>query len=178
MCMHDADFGRIVEWDTVEDAEEAMRLGGDVHPIQGMHTLLIQSILYLILARCIARILPEKYDDVVASARPCIANPQAFVNDFSSLDVAPSISLKDLGYDSLDCIIRDSQYRVPMLTDMGRLCALTCACKNSAEYYIWMLREDPSYNADTVLELMEHRPELLKGLRCDCPHRSGDYDLL
>ena len=65
-----------------------------------------------------------------------------------------------------------------MLTDMGRLCALTSACKNSTEDRIWMLREDPSYYAETGLELMEYRPELLKGLRCGCPHRSGDHDLL
>ena len=65
-----------------------------------------------------------------------------------------------------------------MLTDMGRLCALTSACKNSTEDRIWMLREDPSYYAETGLELMEYRPELLKGLRCGCPHRSGDHDPL
>lgn len=80
-------------------------------------------------------------------------------------------------YNSLDAIVRDAQYRVPMLTDLGRLCALTSACKDAAEDHIWILREDPSFFAETVLEYREHRPELLKGLRCGQLHKNADHDL-
>lgn len=129
MGLIDEDYGKIVEWDTVEEASEAIVLGNAIHPVHGMHILVTQIGLYEFLAECIARILPDKLNELNAFVQPCPFDPRTYSNDFSNLDVAPVQSLNDMESNSLDAIVRDAQYRVPMLTDLGRLCALTSACK-------------------------------------------------
>ncbi|KAF1931801.1 uncharacterized protein M421DRAFT_98882 [Didymella exigua CBS 183.55] len=175
ISLSDNDFGKVIEWDTEEEATGATLLGDAVHPVQGWHILIIQMGLYDFLVRCIAFVM---LDELEVSAEPLPSAPQIYNDDFSTLDIAPKESPERLEYGSLDSLIRDAQYRVPMFTDLGRLCALTSACKDAAEDHIWMLREDPSYFAETVLECKEHRPEVLKGRFCGRLHKNGHHDRL
>lgn len=93
MGLIDEDFGKIVEWDTVEEASEAIVLGNAIHPVHGMHILITQIGLYEFLVQCIARILPDKLNELNASAQPCQFDPRAYSNDFSNLDIAPVQSI-------------------------------------------------------------------------------------
>lgn len=56
----------------------------------------------------------------------------------------------------------EGPHRLPKGLDLPRLKAIFSAKRSAAEDHMWALREDPSYFADCVQELMDHRFEQLK----------------
>lgn len=161
-------YGMLQKWDTEEEAAIAMKDGDSVHPVHGVHMLTLQSRIDEFLRVCLTTILVDKMDELHKT------DPEA-VFDLNVLLPSSSRSSTQI---SLTTIVRESQYRVPVLSDLGRLKALASGCKVAMEDHIWVLREDPTYFAETVLENKEHRPELLLGVRCGRPHRNSHHDSL
>lgn len=60
-------------------------------------------------------------------------------------------------------MMAEAPYRVPAQLDLERIEALPSARKLAAQDHLWALREDPGYFSDTLPEIAEHRPEMLKG---------------
>jgi hypothetical protein len=171
MGVSNDEYGMIKEWDSQEIAAKAIAKGDAVHPVHGMHTLALQAGMYRFLGLCIREIIPDKIDLV----RP---NPLKNGKTFCGPVLIPTSSPSDAAYSSLEAIVRESQYRAPTLSDIDRLQSLVSACKREAEDHIWMLREDPGYFAETVIENKEHRPELLPGICCGRLHKTGNHDSL
>lgn len=166
MGMINEKYGMLQKWDTEEEAAIAMKDGDSVYPVHGVHMLALLSRMYEFLRVCLATILVDKMEELRTT------DPEAAFD----LDVLPPSSSRSSTQTSLTTIVRESQYRVPMLSDLGRLKALASGCKDAMEDHIWMLREDPAYFTETVLENKEHRPELLLGVRCRRPHRNSHHD--
>jgi hypothetical protein len=60
-------------------------------------------------------------------------------------------------FTSLEVIAMEAPYRAPARLDLTRLKPITYAKRNLKEDYLWALREDSFYFADTMQELLEHR---------------------
>jgi hypothetical protein len=68
---------------------------------------------------------------------------------------------QETAFTSLEVIAMEAPYRVPARLDLTRLKAITYAERNLKEDHLWALHEDPSYFADIMQELSEHRQEML-----------------
>lgn len=165
------EYGMIKEWESEEDAAQAIAFGIAVHPIPGLHTLALQADIYHFLKMCIRGIIPDKMESIQQGSLKIDITRGGPV-------LIPAQCPQDANYSSLETIVRESQYRAPTLKDADRLVALVSACQSEAEDRIWMLREDPGYFTETVIENREHRPELLPGIHCGHLHNTGDSDSL
>ncbi|KAL8726818.1 MAG: hypothetical protein Q9181_005915 [Wetmoreana brouardii] len=65
---------------------------------------------------------------------------------------------------SLNMEISEAPFRVPDRFDIGRLRSFITAKRDEAEDHIWLLREDPAYFKNAVLEWSEHRGERILGV--------------
>ncbi|KAI9368491.1 hypothetical protein BJX61DRAFT_550398 [Aspergillus egyptiacus] len=68
------------------------------------------------------------------------------------------------GFQSLRVMAAEAPYRVPAELDLSRIESLLSARTSAAEDHLWALREDPHYFARTLLDVKEHRQEMLKDL--------------
>ncbi|KAF2631530.1 hypothetical protein BU25DRAFT_190363 [Macroventuria anomochaeta] len=152
-------YRMIKEWDSGEAAAQAMATGDVAHPDHGLHILALQAGMYRFLKDCMLGIISEKFEALLRGSLQADTTGEVLV-------IIPHQCPYTVGYSSLEAIVRESQYRAPTLRYIDRLEALVSACKSEAEDHIWMLREYPSYFAETVNEHKEHRPELLSGVRC------------
>ncbi|CAJ2511412.1 Uu.00g070370.m01.CDS01 [Anthostomella pinea] len=66
------------------------------------------------------------------------------------------------GIDSLAMMAAEAPYRLPAKLDFSRIERVLGARASAAEDHVWALREDPAYFAEQLIEVREHRPELLK----------------
>ncbi|KAK4542981.1 hypothetical protein LTR36_005979 [Oleoguttula mirabilis] len=66
------------------------------------------------------------------------------------------------GFASLATMAAEAPYRVPASLDLSRLESLLAAKVSAAEDHLWALREDPGYFADSLLDLKEHRVEIMR----------------
>jgi hypothetical protein len=67
----------------------------------------------------------------------------------------------ETAYQSVAAVAAEAPYRVPAHLDLQRLQSLISARRSAAEDHIWALREDPSYFAEVVNDVGEHRQEIL-----------------
>ncbi|KAM0426356.1 hypothetical protein ACHAPT_008397 [Fusarium lateritium] len=66
------------------------------------------------------------------------------------------------GFESLALMAAEAPYRPPARLDLGRVVSLLAAKASAAEDHLWALREDPSYFAQHLLDLRDHRQETMK----------------
>lgn len=142
-----AKYGELLSWDDHEDAFDWMFTQRGVHPGEGLQVLEIQERLYGFLLACCRDILHDASDEDLVSA-PVQPEP-------------PRLSTAEPGIDSLAAVTTEAPYRVPAHLDLRRLQGLVTARRSAAEDHIWSLREDPGYFADVVLDMKEHRQEIL-----------------
>ncbi|KAF3033371.1 hypothetical protein E8E12_003436 [Didymella heteroderae] len=166
------EYGMLQEWGSEEEAAHAMRDGDSVHPLHGVHMLTLQSRIYEFIRICLGQILTDKDMEIATT------DHEREGSQGTRLDALPPPTSCNVKQTSLTTIVRESQYRVPTLSDLSRLKALASGCRDTTEDHIWMLREDPAYFAETILEHKEHRPELLLGVRCGRSHKNSDHDSL
>lgn len=137
-------YGELVSWDDDEDAFENMTNEVGMHPGHGLQALEIQQRIYTFLVKWSRGLLqdvpPLTESDILANSGP----PTALA-DITSLQI---IALK-------------APYRIPAHLDLARLQAIASAGRNAREDHLWALREDPSYFADAMEEVSEHRQERL-----------------
>ncbi|RYN63531.1 hypothetical protein AA0117_g12692 [Alternaria alternata] len=149
MLFHDrknsGTYGELVSWDEDENAFEYMMNGVGMHPGRGLMALEIQQRIWSFLVTWSEVLLrdlsPLTEGEIVSNPGPPTNQETAFT--------------------SLEVISMEAPYRVPARLDLTRLEAITYAERNLKEDHLWALREDPSYFADTVQELAEHRQEML-----------------
>lgn len=66
------------------------------------------------------------------------------------------------GFDSLAVMTAEAPYRLPAKLDPGRIESILGSRKSAAEDYMWAMREGPAYFVEQLLEVKEHRQEVMK----------------
>ena len=121
-----------------------------MHPGQGIIILEMQQRVMQFLVDCCRGILHDIPEPLLLSDQyPPKPNPtlqMETVNGFASLAVMAA----------------EAPYRAPASLDLARLESLLTARMSAAADHIWSLREDPSYFADALSEIKEHRQEMIK----------------
>jgi hypothetical protein len=79
-------------------------------------------------------------------------------NNEPPLPKLPPLVCNEQDFISLSAIVWEACYQVPTLAGLRRLEALVSACKDAAKDHIWMLREDPEYFRDSIMEFKDNRP--------------------
>jgi hypothetical protein len=138
-------YGELVSWEDNENAFEYMMNGVGMHPGRGLMALEIQQRIWNFLVTWSEVLLkdlsPLTEGEIVSNPGPPTSQETAFT--------------------SLEVIAMEAPYRAPARLDLTRLKAITYAERNLKEDHLWALHEDPSYFADTMQELSEHRQEML-----------------
>lgn len=142
-------YGRLYAWENNDKAFDWMITGVGLIPGYGLNAMEIQQRILHFLVECCKLIL----HDVSASGLidPCVRTQP---------EPGP-IASESNEYLSLAALAAEAPYRVPFWVDFKRLEALVSAKVSETEDNIWLLREDPSYFAETVMEWKEHRQEIL-----------------
>ncbi|KAF9945186.1 hypothetical protein BGZ72_001585 [Mortierella alpina] len=143
-------YGELYSWDDNEEAADWLFTQRGMHPGYGLQTLEVQERIYDFLVRCCLYIMHEM-------------TRESLLNDDSPIEPEPPALTIVEGpvADSLGAIATMTPYRLPARLDIARLQDIVAARRAAMEDHIWSLREDPSYFADTLLDMKEHRQELL-----------------
>ena len=139
-------YGELITWEDSDSAFEDMTTGKGMHPGHGLTILQQQQRLYGFLVKCCKEILHDSPADRLTSDEYPI-QPEPSLPGESATDFA-----------SLALMSTEAPYRKPASLNLARLKSLLSAKVAATEDHIWALREDPSYFADSLLDLKEHRP--------------------
>ncbi|KAG0023392.1 hypothetical protein BGZ82_010754 [Podila clonocystis] len=141
-------YGRLYSWDEHEDAFDWLNTCRGVNGGIGLQILAVQERVYKFLVGFCLHILQVTRESVMTDNSPI--EPEL-----------PALSISDGPTHSLADVSAVTPYSVPAKLDLGHLRELIAAKCSAAEDHMWSLREDPGYFADTILEMKEHRQELL-----------------
>lgn len=145
------DYGTLVAWKDHPDAFDWMVNRKQFLPGDGLLILEVQRRILAFLVECCAQLLhdiPEP--SLIRDSYPVLPEPQ--------LKRESEIS----GFESLAVMAAEAPYRVPAQLDLGLVESLLTARASAAEDRLWALREDPDYFVRQLLEVKEHRLEMLK----------------
>ena len=141
-------YGELIAWDDHPEAFNWMMSKYGTLPGEGLLVLEIQKRLYGFLVECCKDVLHDMPEALIDASLPIQPEP-------------PLVSANETGLASLAITAAEAPYRLPAHLDLKSLASLVEGKLSAAEDHVWALREDPSYYADTVLELREHRQECL-----------------
>lgn len=145
------DYGKLAHWHDHENNFDLFFTQRQFLPGEGLLVLEIQDRLLSFLVDCckeIMRDIPE--DKLQCNLYPVQPEPRMKEESEST------------GFDSLAVLAAEAPYRVPAKLDFGRIESLLGAQAAACEDHLWSLREDPSYFAEKLNELKDHRLETLK----------------
>ncbi|KAJ4260462.1 hypothetical protein NW762_007202 [Fusarium torreyae] len=125
--------------------------GSQFEPWQGVLLLELQEKLMKFLVECCHQILHE-------------IPPEDMVSDAYPIQPEPSLrtDAETNGYESLAVITAEAPYRAPVHVDFARFESLLAAKASAVADHIWAMREDPNYFVDTLMEVRDHRKEMMK----------------
>ncbi|KAF9560858.1 hypothetical protein EC968_005975 [Mortierella alpina] len=147
-------YGELYSWDDNDKAADWLFTQRGMHPGYGLQMLEVQERVYGFLLQCCLLILHDMTrEDLMNDDSPVVPEPPALTIVEGSV------------VDSLDAIATMTPYRLPAHLDLARLQDIVAAKRSAMEDHIWSLREDPSYFADTILDVKEHRQEILLDTR-------------
>ncbi|KAF8981883.1 hypothetical protein BGZ46_002175 [Entomortierella lignicola] len=146
-------YGQLYSWDDHEDAATWLFTQKGMHPGYGLQTLEVQERIYHFLLECCLQILHDKPRESLA------------IDDSPIEPEPPALSIVEGGMNSLAAVAAMAPFRLPASIDFARLQDLVAAKLSAVEDHIWSLREDPSYFTDIVLDMKDHRQELLLDVR-------------
>ncbi|KAK4151230.1 hypothetical protein C8A00DRAFT_36130 [Chaetomidium leptoderma] len=150
----DADkYGELIAWDDHPDAFEWMHTEKQFLPGDGLIVLEIQERILRFLLDCSKTIL----HDIPADKLTCGTYP---VQPEPHLTTEAEAN----GFESLAVMAAEAPYRLPARLDFKRMELLLEAKVSAAKDLIWALREDPGYFADRIVDIREHRQEMLKDI--------------
>lgn len=142
-------YGQLYSWDDHSDAATWLFSLRGVHPGYGLQILEVQERIYHFLLECCLRILHEMpRESLMVDVSPIEPEP-------------PVLSIAEGGSNSLAAVAAMAPYRLPASLNLAHLQDLVAAKRSATEDHIWSLREDPGYFADFILDMKEHRQELL-----------------
>ncbi|KAF2966549.1 hypothetical protein GQX73_g7027 [Xylaria multiplex] len=139
------DYGKLVAWEEHEDAFDWMHTRKQFLPGEGLLILEFQERLLEFLVDCCRAILHDIPLDQMTSDKFAI-QPEPPLKE----------SLDATGFSTLSIMAKEAPYRPPARLDLEKIESLLSARTVRAEDHIWSLREDPSYFAETILEMKEH----------------------
>ncbi|KAI0096982.1 hypothetical protein GGR51DRAFT_542202 [Nemania sp. FL0031] len=139
------DYGRLIAWEDHEDAFDWMHSRKQFLPGEGLLILESQERLLEFLVDCCKTILHDIPLDEMTSNKFTI-QPEPPLKE----------SLDATGFSTLSVMAKEAPYRPPARLDLEKIESLLSARTVRAEDHIWSLREDPSYFAETMLDMKEH----------------------
>ncbi|KAI0970428.1 hypothetical protein F4678DRAFT_139287 [Xylaria arbuscula] len=139
------DYGRLVAWDEHEDAFDWMHTRKQFLPGEGLLILEFQERLLEFLVDCCKNILHDIPLDQMTGDQFAI-QPEPPLKE----------SLDATGFSTLSIMAKEAPYRPPAKLDLQKIESLLSARTVRAEDHIWSLREDPSYFAETMLDMKAH----------------------
>ncbi|KAF9928818.1 hypothetical protein FBU30_002089 [Linnemannia zychae] len=146
-------YGQLYSWDEHEDAFDWQMTQRGMRPGFGLQILEVQERIYHFLLSCCLRVLHEiPFATLMSDDSPVKPEP-------------PALSIIEENTSTLAAVIATTPYRLPARINLARLQDLIATQRSAAEDHIWSLREDPSYFTDCILEVKEHRQELLPDTR-------------
>ncbi|KAI1359476.1 hypothetical protein F5Y08DRAFT_319602 [Xylaria arbuscula] len=152
----EADYGKLVAWGEHEDAFDWMHTRKQFIPGEGLLILEFQDRILQFLVNCCKMILHDIPLEQMMSSQFTV-QPEPLLKQ----------SIDATGIANLAVMAKEAPYRVPAHLNLEKIESLLSARTAQAEDHIWSLREDPSYFAETIVELKEHRQEILKDIRGD-----------
>jgi hypothetical protein len=81
----------------------------------------------------------------------------------------PEIKAASVELDTQAAMAEEEPYRLPAQLDLDSMLSLLQAQADQAADHVWLLRDDPSYFADEILDIQEHRQEMMKDIT-GAPH--------
>lgn len=139
------DYGRLMAFDEHEDAFDWMHTRKQFLPGEGLLILEFQERLLEFLVDCCKTILHDIPLDQMTSNKFAIQHEPPLKE-----------SLDATGFSTLSIMAKEAPYRPPARLDLQKIESLLSARTVRAEDHIWLLREDPSYFAETMLDMKEH----------------------
>ena len=147
------DYGKLLGRDNHPDAFDWMHTRRQFLPGEGLLVLAAQAKLLGFLLECCSKLL---HDIPSAELRSNDHPPQP--------EPASVYDHGKGGFWSLGMMTEQAPYHLPTKLDLRHIVSLLAAREDAAEDHLWLLREDPSYFAERLLESREHRQELLKDI--------------
>ncbi|KAJ8059290.1 hypothetical protein OCU04_012254 [Sclerotinia nivalis] len=163
-------YGRLVSWEENDAAADLMFTERQFSPGDGLKAFELQEKIYPFLIKCCELIL---HDFVMSGAFldgtiSTGITPEPIVTP----EPAPS-AVTDI-LPSLASISAEAPYRLPANIDFERLRDIFAARLSAAEDYLFDLREDPGFFADTIIDWSEHRNDSLLDTNGN-PHPTGPH---
>ncbi|KAI0394681.1 hypothetical protein F5Y17DRAFT_466175 [Xylariaceae sp. FL0594] len=138
------DYGKLLAWEDHEDAFTWMTSRKQFLPGEGLLILEFQDRLLKFLVDCCKSILHDiPSEDLTSDKFPICPEP------------IQKGSVDETGASTLAIMSKEAPYRPPAKLDFERIESLLSARTVRAEDHIWSLREDPSYFAETLLEIKD-----------------------
>lgn len=145
------DYGELLGWDTCPDACDWMHTRKEFLPGEVLLILEAQERVLIFLVECCQELLHDiPADKLTSDEFPVQPEPRMKSESDAS------------GFESLAVLAAEAPYRVPAQLDLGRMESLLGARASAAEDKLWILREDPSYFAQQLLEAKEHQQEMMQ----------------
>jgi hypothetical protein len=134
-------YGELVSWKDNENAFKYMMNGVGMYPGRRLMALEIQQRIWSFLVTW-SEVLLKDLSSLTEGE--IVSNPGLLIS-------------QETTFSSLEVIAMEAPYRAPARLDLTRLKAITYAERNLKKDHLWALHEDPSYFADIMQELSEHR---------------------
>ncbi|TGO44513.1 hypothetical protein BCON_0505g00060 [Botryotinia convoluta] len=163
-------YGRLVSWEEDNSAADLMFTERQFSPGDGLKAFELQEKIYPFLIRCCELIL----HDFTKSGALLDANIPTGITPNTTIDPEPTASAVTEILPSLATISAEAPYRLPANIDFERLREIFAARLSAAEDYLFDLREDPGFFADTINDWSEHRNDALLDTNGN-PHPTGPH---
>ena len=152
------DYGKLVAWEDHEDAFDWMHTRKQFLPGEGLLILEAQAGILAFLVSCCRQILHDiPFEQIGSDIYPVEPEPESTLkpaND-SVAGVLPPLT----------ALAEEAPYKLPQKLDLEKIASLLAARAAAAQDHIWALREDPGYYVDEVLQIKEHRQEMVKDIQ-------------
>ncbi|KAF7920988.1 hypothetical protein BELL_0534g00060 [Botrytis elliptica] len=163
-------YGRLVSWDEDDAAADLMFTERQFSPGDGLKAFELQEKIYPFLIRCCELIL----HDFTKSGALLDANIPTGIAPDPVVAPEPTTAAVTEILPSLATISAEAPYRLPANIDFERLREIFAARLSAAEDYLFDLREDPGFFADTINDWSEHRNDALLDTNGN-PHPTGPH---
>ncbi|KAH7001429.1 hypothetical protein EDB80DRAFT_722255 [Ilyonectria destructans] len=145
------DYGELLGWDTHPDACDWIHTHPEFLPGEALLILEAQERVLIFLVECCQELLHEiSAEKLTSDEFPVQPEPRMRSESDAS------------GFESMAVLAAEAPYRVPAQLDLGRMESLLGARASAAEDKLWILREDPSYFAQQLLQIKEHQQETMR----------------
>lgn len=149
--VQDDKYGQLLNWDDHPDAFLWMFEQRQFNPGEGLLVLECQERILTFLVACCKVLLHD-------------IPPQKLLSDDYPPQPMPELQ-PPAETDALDsqALMREEElYRLPARLDMKRISSVLQAQADAAADHCWLLREDPGYFADELLDVQNHQPPTLR----------------